>query len=619
MKGQTAKIGGNGALTEVYYNDEDNTATIVVSNTYVAKVNAAYAETSTRDAYVTLNVADNFTGPGGTFETDEFAKDDIVAYTYSYKSGDTGVQSMKLTEKVAGTMSTYTTTGSVTVAGTKYDANTASAAKIQQYIPTVDKSEEVAVYLDEYGYALYVDADTDVQYAVILNYNATAGDWNDTAKAKLLFTDGTVKTVEVKLNSAVETGNFGGYTGGKISAGDIVAYTVDSDEVYTLTLKADTAYATKASSSSSPVALVTNGINSLDVHLTDKGGINAADTVNRVDGKTIFLICDKTGSKDVYSMYEGFATVPTIKNSNTSGDQKVAVFAKDGSNTPATVVYIELVAGMTMSSDNKDVIFVKGSNVGTSYNTELGTFYEYDAFINGEATTIKVDTSNQITSDALIYGPHYNAKGVLNGADARVDWTSDTTTTTVNGLTKTYGTDSVVNDVIKLGNTHYAYNSDVNVYFVTVDGELVKTDITAISEDSNDQVFFKVDDKGLLTDVYVRVVDAPETVTPGVGNNLKNLSVVKAGAGLKVNFQFNAGTYEAGHAATAVFYQVKDGVSYELGTATYSGAMSANASALTCPNNPTEAGTYYAVVTITNVSTGAQVDSATTAQANLAF
>ena len=47
--------------------------------------------------------------------------------------------------------------------------------------------------------------------------------------------------------------------------------------------------------------------------------------------------------------------------------------------------------------------------------------------------------------------------------------------------------------------------------------------------------------------------------------------------------------------------------------------MSANASALTCPNNPTEAGTYYAVVTITNVSTGAQVDSATTAQANLAF
>ncbi len=619
VKGQTAKIGGNGALTEVYYNDEDNTATIIVSNTYVAKVNAAYAETSTRDAYVTLNVADNFTGPGGTFETDEFAKDDIVAYTYSYKSGETGVQSMKLTEKVAGTMSTYTTSGSVTVDGTKYDANTASATKIAGYIPTVDKSQEVAVYLDEYGYALYVDADTDVQYAVILNYNATAGDWNDTAKAKLLFTDGTVKTVEVKMNSVVEgSALFDGFSSNKISAGDIVAYTVDSDEVYTLTLKADTAYATKASSSSSPVALVTNGINSLDVDPADKGGIAAADTVNRVDGKTIFLICDKTGSKDVYSVYEGFATVPTIKNSNTSGNQKVAVFAEKGSNTPATVVYIELVSGMTMSSDNKDVIFVKGSNVGTSYNTELGTFYEYDAFINGEATTIKVDTNNQITSDALIYGPHYNAKGVLNGADARVNWGTDTTTTTVNGLTKTYGTDSVVNDVIKLGNTHYAYNSDVNVYFVTVDGELVKSDITAISEDSNDQVYLKVDDKGLLTDVYVRVVDTPETVTPGVGNNLKNLSVAKNGVGLRVNFQFNAGTYENNHTATAVFYQVKGGVSYELGTATYTGPMGATASYLDCPNNPSETGTYYAVVTIYD-NTGAQVDSATTAQANLAF
>ena len=536
VKGQTAKIGGNGALTEVYYNDEDNTATIVVSNTYVAKVNAAYAETSTRDAYVTLNVADNFTGPGGTFETDEFAKDDIVAYTYSYKSGDTGVQSMKLTEKVAGTMSTYTTTGSVTVAGTKYDANTASAAKIQQYIPTVDKSEEVAVYLDEYGYALYVDADTSVDYAVILNYTNKAGDWNDTAKAQLLFTDGTTKTVEAKLASGTSLASLAGdqingnLDTANLSKYDVVAYSVDSDDVYTLRLVADA-----RTGKSGGGFVLNNGATSFSLVSNNAANImNAGQFWHNADGKTVFLVADTskvpTGGKVTYSVYEGIANVPTIKHNG--GDAGAVTVFKANTDSNATVVFIEKNDKMTMASENKDVIYVKGSTVGTSYNTELGSFYEYDAFVNGEATTVKVDTTKRMQTATLVYGPHYNDKGILVGYDAMVRAgdanlgvaaiSSDDSLTFTN-----VGTDSVVNDVIKLGSTHYAYNKDVNVYYITVDGELVKTDITAISEDSNDQVFFKVDDKGLLTDVYVRVVDTPETVNPGTDYNMTSKVVRK--------------------------------------------------------------------------------------------
>ncbi len=260
-----------------------------------------------------------------------------------------------------------------------------------------------------------------------------------------------------------------------------------------------------------------------------------------------------------------------------------------------------------MASDNKDVIFVKGSNVGTSYTTDLGTFYEYDAYINGEATTIKVDTNNQMTEDTLLYGPVYNNVGTsyttdlgtfyeydayINGeaTTIKVDTNNQMTEDTllygpvynnkgvltgsedkVNAKTTTDGTlhfvtttDSVVNDVVKLGGIPYAYEkncnvyfisvdgeltkSDItaiteddndqvffklsdkgrlgipyayekncNVYFISVDGELTKSDITAITEDDNDQVFFKLSDKGRLTDVYVRVVDATEGVTPGAG------------------------------------------------------------------------------------------------------
>ena len=67
-------------------------------------------------------------------------------------------------------MSGYTTKGSVTVSGTKYDANTASKNEIAGFITTVDKGSDISVYLDKYGYGLYVDADTSAEYAVVLNY-----------------------------------------------------------------------------------------------------------------------------------------------------------------------------------------------------------------------------------------------------------------------------------------------------------------------------------------------------------------------------------------------------------------------------------------------------------------
>ena len=553
VKGQTAKIGGNGALTEVYYNDEDHTATIIVTNTYVGKVAGVYAETTTKDAYVTLNTSagDNFTSPTGasgfSFETEGFAKDDIVAYTYSYKAGENCIQSMEATEKVTGAMSTYTTTGSVTVAGTKYDANTVSATNIAAFSGTVDKGSDVTVYLDAYGYGLYVDANVSAQYAVVLNYTATAGDFNTTPKAELLFTDGTTKTVEVDLAANCGTPNFDGtQDNANLSKYDIVSYSVDSDEVYSLTLVADAGNSTVTSAK-----IVENGKNTVNLYT---GGIDYANiftapytTTDDVDGKTIFLVADTskvaTGGKVTYSVYEGFANVPTITN-GAAGNGLVAVYAKDGNNDAAEVVFIERTANMTISSGNKDIIYVKGNAShtgapnydGRSYSTQYGDFYEYDAFINGEATTIK--SESVINADTLIYGPHYNTKGVLNGSDMSIDITD------ADGMSSDlrvgYGTDSVTNDVIKLGlaggNTEltntlsaYAYEKDVNVYYVTVDGELVQTTINSIARDFNDRVYYKVNDDGRLTDVYVKVVDEAETVTPGTDYNMSNQIVRKGG------------------------------------------------------------------------------------------
>ena len=52
---------------------------------------------------------------------------------------------------------------------------------------------------------------------------------------------------------------------------------------------------------------------------------------------------------------------------------------------------------------------------------------------------------------------------------------------------------------------------------MNVDGDLEASSITAIAQDSNDKVFYKVNDDNRLTDVYIKVVDETETVTPGAG------------------------------------------------------------------------------------------------------
>ena len=547
VRGERQKIGGDGALLDVYYDDDADTLTLVQVNTYVGKVNTVYGETSTKDAYIVLKASagDRFTGPGDgdDFETEDFDKDDIVYYTFSKKAGENCIQSMGLAESVSGAMSTYTTTGSVTVAGNKYDSNNSSATYIKEFVTSVDKGSDVTVYLDPYGYVLYVDADVEARYAVVLDYTTQAGDFNRTTKAELLFTDGTTDVVEVELGNVIKadksnpalsaSGTFSSNADGKLNKYDIVSYSVDSDEVYTLNLVADS----KLTDVGANTDIVTNGKNSINLRTSDAVNIHGDSVASdRVDGKTIFLVADTskvpTGGKATYSVYEGFANVPTIATKASGTYGFVGAYAEDGASTPATVVFIERTNDMTISSGSSDMLYIKGVSShngyptynGQSYTTELGYFYEYDAFLNGEEVTVKTET--YYTVDTLVYGPRYNTKGIMTGGDAYVSSSHPSDT----DMTYTTKTDSVTNDVIKLGNTYYAYTSGVNVYYITVDGDLIERDITEIGYDTNDMVFLKVNDRGLLTDVYVKVYDAPETVNPGAGV-LSATALTKDGSG----------------------------------------------------------------------------------------
>ena len=539
VKGSKDKVGGNGVLLNVYYDDDAETITFVEVNTYIGKVTAAYPDTTTKDAYVKIKNMDGYSCPGAgkEFETESFKKNDVVAYTYSAKDGENSIQSMALAEKVTGAMSTYTISGNVTVGGTKYDANKMSVSTVKDTVAAVDKGDDVTIYLDANGYVLYVDADADVKYAVVLNYKTKVGDLNDETKAKLLFTDGTTKTVKVALTTAqtptvdpaAGTDEFNAYTSDKVSKYDIVSYTIGTDDVYELALVSDAA-ATDAGVTGG-TKLVSNGKNTFVNNITDVNLAEArAQTTNAADAETVFLVATlkADGSVKSTAAYKGFANVPTITLADGETTTMSVFMDAKTDNNPATVVFVLDDAGtdVTVSSNNKDIIYIKGNSshtgapnyTGRSYTNALGHFYEYDCFVNGDTTATTIKTESPFTKDTLIYGPSYNSKGILIDSDDSATYSTTVTSDNVvagSEMAYRYGTDSVKNDVIKLGGASYAYAKNVEVYFIDVDGKLVAGTIDEIAYDEDDMVFVKTDDDGILTNVYIKVIDKAEEVTPG--------------------------------------------------------------------------------------------------------
>ena len=546
-KGNDQKVGGNGVLIEVYYDDVANTAKVVEINTYGGEVTSVRAATASKDANVTVTPLN--AGRGGNYETEDFKVDDIVAYNYSTKTGDAGVKNVVTAEKVTGELTGYTAGKSVVVGGTTYKFNKAAAASISTATLAGAVDKDVTLTLDKYGYVLNVNTDaTSTNYAVVLKYKDS--DTFDDAKAELLFTDGTTKTVELNAN----TTKLGG---GALTEGDVVSYTINNKGKYVLTVLND------AATQSSDATMVTKG----------NATMTAIDGITAVNGKTIFLIATKNGSDVEYSSYTGIANVPTVTVDYVSTAIPVGVYAKNG--TVATVVYINASmnnSSITGSSDN--VVFVLGNSDGPSYDSVKGTYYTYDAIVNGEITTIDVAGTNQQTGFAMYNTITKDANGVAT--------LSNTTGITGNGTTIA-GTDREANGSITLYNRVLSYADDCEVFYIDTDKNISVSSIAGISKDATDKVWYKVVDNEVVAIVIYQVVSTARSIAnPGSSHEVTVAGTGITGASVSYNGSTFAitvtGTPAAGDTVTLT-PQVSAGAVVNSVTVAYNGSTWAPASA----------------------------------------
>ena len=512
------ELTGNGVITEVFVDGtaDEESVHIAVINQYAAEV----LKVDEDDKTITLADLDN--GPAktsDTFDTTDFAEDDIVVYTYA--EGE--IQSVYAAEKLEGEVTrvrSNTTDGETgngdnfVVDGTtyKYNATVSGAERL-----TSDAvSNDVVAYLDANGYVVYIDESAvSYDYAYVMTMgtdgdkfdNSNANSKSETVYARLILTDGTIAKVETDLKAEDVSNNGQKDTLEntiKHYTNRIVAYSVDKDDVYSLTIK-DAGQADVADAAAD--VKIENG----------KAGFKAyaAGKSYSANSNTVFVVVDSADKYDDYdvTVYTGIKNVPDI---DAIANKTWSAVALDNKGAVAKVVYIE---DGDISGTDQTIFAIANSGAKIQKDKDNGEYYEITAVVNGEIKTLNVKAGSNSAVDALVKGIDNNAadisskksvvalKSYTENADNFVtsakeykamDDDGDGLLNNGSNLFVT-GTKKAEDGTVGLGGTYYAYSDDVVVARWNLDDQDVEMSrINSVKNDTNDVAIAIMDGRTVI-------------------------------------------------------------------------------------------------------------------------
>ena len=512
-KGVSTKIGavGNGVLTEVYYDDDDNTAIITQIVTYYGEVQKTVKATATKDTYIVVN-------PDGTkqpanfkanFETDEKFEDDAVVY-YTFSEAAKEIKSVGLAEVVSGVVTEAQNkkienedSQNVTIDGTQYKAG---YAFVGEEVSSTMVKGEYDVYLDSYGYMIKIEevGTLSSNYALVLDISSSSAFVSK--QAQLLFADGTVKVV----NTAKDYNK----PANDVDKFDIVTYRED-DGVYTL----------KAVSTTMAAAGMDGTNGKLFKLETGKATVSVKDTAVTTNSATQFVTYD--AADDEAAAYTGAKNAPSVTASNAAnGAVSAYYYCKNGKMV--TVMFILCDDAIVSGATNRTIFFARESRSNLISNS-TGTYFKYNAVVNGEITTVMVDDACTGADASNLNGLYksytLNSKGVITGLNAYTGadlfsstYGSDGEYLAGTGVDKTSKDYTVTLDTKNHdGNVNYVITVDEKaaIYAIDQDGNITESSYRAIAKDANDKVFAYVDDY-IVKSLYIQDVDDDTTEVPAI-------------------------------------------------------------------------------------------------------
>ena len=618
---------GNGVLTEVYM-DDDNNVNIVIVNTYLVKATADYNTTTETLNFEVVDEINTDTAStdnpimipsmGTTLENDDvyvadFKADDYILVTYSYD--EDAIQSAQLAEVVTGEVSEYTQKTNVFIGGEKYVYNKMVGNTESNVTYTI--GEDAVVVLDAYGNILYVDqAVSTNSYVFLADMVSTAA--SKTVRFNAYFTDGTYEEIVVKrLDGSSTTAN--------IQAADSKWYTFSEDEngrfsLNTVKTPLDTKETTNVSATKN---------NASDVDVIENGKVEFAATElpsTLGDNSTVFVVLERDGDVTAYT---GVANAPDITIPETAAavgtpgtpgyvpaidpDQYATVHVVYNTDTNyADYVFVDLSnapdADVEDANSVADFLFILKPTNNKTYVAD-DEYWQYEVVMDNEKTTKYIAESIGAAKGDLMRNVKENAKGYITDADpfddaARRDVINLTGSSLINFSN---GTLSIDTNGDGTADASYVIKDDCNGTLMVNSGvpallrdddasyELYQTTVrSAASVVKNYAVNGKV---------YVAVTADGGTVATDVYFFISGATQLLEAAETPVPPTLSAASYQQGDTATALSATttVSDG-----GTVTYQwykdGVAISGATGATYTPSTAEIGSaqYYCAVTNTN-------------------
>ena len=517
---------GNGVLTQIWYEEDErgNVEDFIISevNTYVAEVSAINND-GDEDRSITLapkGNGDGIVSPGtlansGRFETQDFARKDLVTYTAAYDGSRYEIQTVEALEDYETGVLTewngdsYTTTtegrNDFTVGGVTYDYSANFSAEDEDgtrrdiWDFTEDESE-LNVYCDQYGYAIFAaGVEGTKNYAAVIGVGDTNPYGSKTDGVTLLLADGSIVTGEAEVDS----GALGSYEVDDLD-GQLVSYTVNDDDVYELDILDD------YNGSGYAGATFENG----------KSELRVDSQTFYTGNNTIFFVATGPDSDgDVaYDVYVGYDAMPSFLTSGANkGIKGYAVYSDDG-NSRLDLVYI--AATELGDASSADVYFVKETSAHITHNSR-GDYYTLPAIVDGAETEVRIDADEL---DTKLGDVNSKTEGLYAIDNVRVDKNDIITSFSIVtfDLSDTE-TEAASRGLLKIGTAHsadayYAYNDDTVVYYVEEDyTDISISSVDAITDDDNNLIYANMDDDSkYLTEVFFVEKDDGDGSDPSV-------------------------------------------------------------------------------------------------------
>ena len=522
------KYGDNGVLTEVFYDNDNDSVVITEVNTYVGTITKTVKATDKKDAYVVVAPeSEKPTNFKNEFETDDkFEDDDYVLYTYSLKEKE--IESVAAATKVEGTVTVAENSvtnnsdkKALTINGTKYKAS----AKISgENLSDVSVKQDYTIYLDSYGYMIYVEENEAIgDYALILNIKQGSADWYLGNRAELLFTDGTTKIVTTDKDY---------FTKKDMTKNQIVTYKVNDDGEYVL----------KALDSKK----IVTGEEKTLVMENNKAGIKIDGTTYTANSASTFVVAD-AGSTDDFTAYVGIKSAPSINTTGATGkDDKASTYAYCKSGKMITVMFVFPGKNVEINDATSNALFVANGSVSNLIHDNDGDYFTFSAVVDGELKTVKVaqdvkvdgvkQTEKQIKkSFGGLFKSYTTDKGIITSVKTYEDYENYQDVeneSAVNGTVS--GIDKVSKEyTVKLGlqkNGEYKYtvtvDKDAKIFYVNTDDEISVSSYSAIAKDDNDVVYAVVKDYMVKTlIVYEQDGNDANPVKPELSKDVEVKSV----------------------------------------------------------------------------------------------